>query len=734
MAGPGTGERTFDAGARGGGLPRRAVLLLAAAVFRPRRRLANRGAIAAIAAAAALLPAAASAGPTPPPGGPAADCQPFLDDRPCLQPFPSNLYTKKANTPTGRRVRLPAEAMPVNTEGVAYSPAEHNRNDGFSPGSMITVHVPGLDTPQALHNTNPVPLADISQYRRRDAPVVVIDQDTGKRHPIWAELDSNAATPEATNLLIHPAVNFEEKHRYVVALRDLEDASGNPIRAPRWFELLRDGGGLPEELDDQRKRYRSIFRTLKNAGIARDEDLYEAWNFTVASRKGLTSRLLHIRNDAFAQLGDRDLADREVEGAAPEFQVTEVRNFTPAENDRLLRTVTGTFTVPCYLDEQGCPPGAGFNYDSARRDALPTQIPGNTATADFVCIIPRVAARAPSRGSLYGPGAPGDAENVDSGVNAGSVQAMASEHNFVFCATDIWFMSEGDVPYAIAALQDANNAPAVYDRLQQSALNTQFLGRLMIHPRGLTTDPAFRSKGAPLLDTDRLYYNGDSAGGITGGMNTAIAPDFTRAALGVSAMNWGGMVLQRSNDLPPFAAFLYGRAPGGGYPDDSLHPLIWTLASQLWDRGEANGYAHHMTSDPLPGTPRHKMLLQVAYGDASFSQYAAAVEARTIGARSYRPALDLPARQQDANLFYKVPAIKRRPFHGSAIVIWDSGPGFNPPPPLTNTVPEEPNGDPHLNPRATPAARRQKAEFLTRGGRVVDVCGGAPCHTAEFIP
>ena len=701
--------------------------------------LASASAIAALATAAALLAATASAGPMSPPAGPGADCQPFLDDRPCLQPFPSNLYTKKANTPTGRRVKLPADAMPVNTEGAPINPAEWNRNDGFSPGSMITVNVPGLDTPQALQNTNPVPLADISQFRRGRAPIVVIDQGTGKRHPIWAELDSNAATPEATNLLIHPAVNFKEKHRYVVALRDLEDANGSPIRAPRWFELLRDGGSLPDELKAQRKRYRSIFRTLRHAGIERDDGLYEAWNFTVASRRGLTSRLLHIRDDAFAQLGDRDLTDHEVQGSAPQFQVTSVENNPPISDEdaqpdpRVLRIVHGTYTVPCYLDQDGCPPGAGFNYDSAKRDALPAQSEGNVAQAPFACIIPRAAEGAPARASLYGHGLLGSA---DEAIEAGNIRDFATEHNFVFCGTDTWGMSEEDVPYDITALQDLNNFPPVVDRLQQSGLNTQFLGRLMIHPQGLTTDPAFQSNGNPLIDIDSLYYDGNSQGGISGGMNTAIAPDFARAVLGVPGMNYGGMLLQRSSDFPPFALFLYGGDPGGGYTDDSLHPLILTLASQLWDRGEANGYASHMTSDPLPGTPKHKVLMHVAYGDFQVTQYEAAVEARTIGASSYQPALDLPAREQDANLLYKVPGIKRFPFKGSAIVIWDSGPGFNTPPPLTNTAPEEgPNGeDPHSQPRSTPAARTQKSEFLKQGGAVIDVCDGAPCHTAGFVP
>ena len=50
-----------------------------------------------------------------------------------------------------------------------------------------------------------------------------------------------------------------------------------------------------------------IFATLGQAGIERT--LYLAWDFTVASERNLTERALSMRDDAFAQLGDTDLAD-----------------------------------------------------------------------------------------------------------------------------------------------------------------------------------------------------------------------------------------------------------------------------------------------------------------------------------------------------------------------------------------------------------------------------------------
>ena len=72
-----------------------------------------------------------------------------------------------------------------------------------------------------------------------------------------------------------------------------------------------------------------------------------------------------------------------------------------------------------------------------------------------------------------------------------------------------------------------------------------------------------------------------------GGMTTAVAPDYTRAVLGVPGMDYGGLLLQRSTDFGAYASFLFGSLGAGGYTDDSLHPLILDLMQQLWDRGEA---------------------------------------------------------------------------------------------------------------------------------------------------
>jgi hypothetical protein len=196
-------------------------------------------------------------------------------------------------------------------------------------------------------------------------------------------------------------------------------------------------------------------------------------------------------------------------------------------------------------------------------------------------------------------------------------------------------------------------------------------------------------------------------------------------------MDYGNLLVQRSTDFAPFGAIL-----GASYPDSSERPLILDLIQQLWDRGDPDGYAQQMTSDPLPDTPSHEVLM-VAYGDHQVSMYSAAVEARTIGTSAHVPALDQGTnRARDRNLFFGIAPIKHCPFGGSAIVLWDSGSGLVQPPPTANLPPLDSatNHDPHEHPRNTPSARTQISDFLEPNGAVLDVCGGRPCHTSVYTP
>ena len=99
----------------------------------------------------------------------------------------------------------------------------------------------------------------------------------------------------------------------------------------------------------------------------------------------------------------------------------------------------------------------------------------------------------------------------------------------------------------------------------------------------------------------------------------------------------------------------------------------------MWDRGEPDGYANHMTSDPLPGTPAHHVLIDMAYGDHQVANVATEVEARTIGAPLRRYPRSIPGRPPSAyiNFFPELPTLgplSGRPPTATGSFVWDIGP------------------------------------------------------------
>jgi hypothetical protein len=649
----------------------------------------------------------------------------------CLLPFPDDYYTASdPASPTGRRVSLTTAGMPANAFGKHIDPAPYNASDGFSPGAAILLKVPGIDTVADVRATGAAPINHIGRYRQGNTPIVVIDAQTGKRWPIWSEIDSTATDPSKAVLEIHPAVNFASGHRYIVALRHLRNASGQKLEAPVAFRYYRDRVPSEQpEINARRGHFEAIFSRLQRSGIQRN-DLYLAWDFTVASDQNNAGRELAMRDAAFAQLGDTDLADGVPQGTSPSFQVTSVE--AAPNPGQIARRVKGSFQVPCYLFPS-CAAGGTFQLDAA---GAPIQ--NGTWTANFDCIVPESVVTGPpgaGRPSLYGHGLFGSASEVGSSPQ----RSLSQEHGIVQCATDEIGMSQSDLPSVVVALQDLSAFPTIPDRLQQGLLDELFLGRAMISSSGFTTDPAFHQDGTllsgPVLDTSHLYYNGNSQGGIMGGALTAVAPDFTRASLGVPAMNYS-VLLPRSVDFDQFAAILYP-----SYPNETARPLVLDLMQMLWDRGEPNGYATRMTDNPLPNTPPHQVLMNVAFGDHQVTVYQADVEARTVGAAAHRPVL-FPDRWPDTDVLWNVPSIRRYPYTGSAIYYWDTGPvredPANPgaqigtePPPWEN-LPNRSGQDPHGAPRAAAAEQQLVSDFFAGAILKSDNCGGGPCYAGGF--
>jgi hypothetical protein len=675
----------------------------------------------------------------------------------CMMPFPNDFYTRKdSSSPTGKRIAFDNRAMPSNSASQVMQASDYNYSDGFSHGQSIILKVPGVDSAEAIEANDFVGLERLSRYTEASQRAVVIDAETGERWPIWVQVDAKAASDEGRSLMISPATNFDPEGRYIVALRNLVDADGNPIQAPNAFRYYRDQiPSSQKKVNDRRSKFEGIFKTLKRAGIKRSS-LYLAWDFTTSSNENNYARALHMRDEAFAELGDTTMADQIVQGDAPEFQVTaqgaggdELRlpdNSVRTIPEDVARYVAGTYTVPCFLTGGtggNCRSGGEMDLDE---DGMPKRF--GDYTANFECIIPDGAFGPngePGRPHVYGHGLLGaSAEVVFSPVSRG----LGEDHGMVGCATDEIGMAGQDLLAAvIPALTNLTDFPKVADRLQQGLLNELFLARAMFHPEGFVSHPAFQNgngstDGDPVIDTNDVFYTGASQGGIMGGALTAISPDFTRAALVVGAMNYSTLLTRSSN------WGTYGQVFNNAYGDELARPLVLNIIQMLWDRGEPNGYAHVMTDNPPPNTPPHEITLQIALGDHQVSNFASDVQARTVGAKTNIGAID-DRRWPGYEDLWNIPRIQpdEYPYRGSSIIYQDGGPPRPDPsnpgqtigtgvPPYGNLAPnaiDDSWEDPHGAPRggaAGPVA--MMSTFLQTDGYIEDPCGGLACVGAGW--
>ena len=640
----------------------------------------------------------------------AAACNP-LGGSTCLVPFPSDYYTVvDRSMPSGRKVVFPESAMPTNRLGMHISPATYSRNDGFSPGTSILVHLAGVN----LARSGIPGVGAIGASLRPTAGVVLLDETTGKRLPYWGELDARDSDPSTQLLMVHPAANLPEGHRIAVALTGVRTANGVTVPPNPAFAAVLGRRAAPAGVTGAFLRHeRALVTYLHGRGVPTGS-LTTAWDFTVISTQNLTGYAIHMRDVAMGQLGT----------GAPSFTVTKVTNFTKAENGSDARQVTGTFEVPSFLDEPGGPYGSTLNLGPT---GLPQQLPGNLQTAVFSCLIPRSTVAnttpgdagpvpvTPGRPVLYGVGL----FNVATKIGNENVSVMADHYDMVLCSTN-WEGLTGneEIPDA-ALLADLSNFTTLPDHLTQSLINALYLGRLMSSPRGFDSSPAFRQGGTAFIKTSApLTYYGNSEGSLAGGALTAISTVFRRAVLGVPSMDYD-VLLDRSSD---FVAFNDIFEPA--YPGSANQQVVFDLLQMLWDRGETDGYAEQMTGG-LPGTPSHQVLLQMGFGDHQVSNFTTVTEARTIGASVHTPTL--AAGRFPGNLFYGLPAIKRNPYRGSAaLYVWDPGV----PAPTTADEPPTAGADPHQTvPRQVPAAQFQLNQFQLTG-RVPNVCGNQPCRAA----
>ncbi|HEX4490331.1 MAG TPA: hypothetical protein VH914_03910 [Acidimicrobiia bacterium] len=627
----------------------------------------------------------------------------------CLLPWPNDGFTlPDASSPTGRRLNISSKVDPKNKDGVHVDASAQNRSDGFSPGAEIIAYVPNLSIAKSKIATS----TDIGSSLADNAPIVILDTTTHARVPYFAELDAQTSNAAEQLLLIHPAAALTEGHRYAVVLRHLVDTSGNHLVALPSTRAALSGRLHPKTRGKHIKWV--INHDLRS--VLHGATPYLAWDFTVASEQSLATPGLTMHDLAYKWLGKHHVMAAPGAAAdddAPAYTVTS------QSDDNGVRDVHGTFQVPLFLADTT--PYSGMVTDQNGNPKINGQ---KTWTANFICVMPdTVQAGGPATPTVYGHGLLGDASEVEGGSFSAGIS-----RDLMGCATDWVGMSSSDVPNVARNLADMSTFETQVDHMLQGFVNFQFLGRLINSDSGFVTDPAFQANGAALFKTHDCHYMGYSQGGIMGGAASALSTEWTRSILGVPGMDYGGLLLNRSVDWDEFAA-IYDQS----YTDADDQQVVLQLAQLLWDRGENEGYAQHLTANPYPGIPAKQVFIIENYGDHQVANASAEMLARTIGARNHQPAFDpsffgAPPRAD-------VPVVPQwglqkldhaKPVT-AGLVLWDYG---TPTPPTDNLAPDgsQYGQDPHGFGRGNTLLLDQITSFLTTGV-IPNECGRFACQS-----
>jgi len=244
-----------------------------------------------------------------------------------------------------------------------------------------------------------------------------------------------------------------------------------------------------------------------------------------------------------------------------------------------------------------------------------------------------------------------------------------------------------------------------------------FLMRLMLEG-SFSKSPAMTFNGQTVLPNNPVgYYNGNSQGGILGSVYMGITTDVQRGVLGVGGGPYG-MLLPRSSDFSQLFDLIRVRFRSD---IDRIH--LMDFMQMLWDRAEPSGYMDAITSNPLPGTNAHEVILQHGLGDAQVSYMGVYFLGRAVGASMFQSNVYEPG-----ELLYGFPFIPDKSVGNTAMQVTWVFPGVPPVPEIN--IPPPSQFDTHEYPRRQQDGQDMMWEFFTTGN-IVNTCGG-PCN--GYIP
>ncbi len=549
------------------------------------------------------------------------DCDP-LQPLTCALPFPSSKFlVADATTATGWRVSFGAATLPANSQGAVIDRAAWQRMDGFSVGTSLLVQFPNLDlAPLPQQKT-----IDKSVDKQSQTVWLELNKDGSvkRRIPHFAELDlqpnnSGSIDPTTQILFVRPSVILDYGTRYVVAFRNLKDTKGQKIARSPAFEALAAGKTAGTQLAARQARFDEIFAVLAKESVAKEE-LTLAWDFVTYSSDNVHGKMLEMRDKALAAIGK--------DGAEIKFTSFAAKKDGGTGDPDIAHTLRGTFKAPNFMKlvTIAGTPGDSNAITCSRWNTNDQGelVQNGWRDAQLWIRIPHSAM----------DGTPHDLLHYGHGLNGSGNETYASwagpnanTRKFIYIANSMIGMSNEDDLVIVQILQNLTHFPCLAERVTAGVVEHLVLERTMKQHGSEILSKAlgdFLKKPTKIASTDKVFWSGNSQGGIYGQTVTAVSQDISRAHLGQAGLNYS-LLLERSVDFADFSLLL-----SAFYPNRNEYALLLSIIQMQWDYVDPVSYVRHLEFDPLPNTPKHEALVVVHPGDFQVDAMTMEIAARS---------------------------------------------------------------------------------------------------------
>ena len=313
--------------------------------------------------------------------------------------------------------------------------------------------------------------------------------------------------------------------------------------------------------------------------------------------------MLTIRDEAFAELGDTNLADLRRRAEPRSLQITDIdrttRRRTPSRSTAAAtsRSIASAAASSCPATSMPRLP-ARLRVQHSAPTACRSGSPATTALAQRRL---RHPARRPPAAPARARRSTATACSAARARSTGRATSAPWRTSTASCSAPPTGPAcrRPTCRTSLALLQDLSRFPTLADRGQQGFVNFLYLGRLMSTRkaslerwRSRRVDARVIEPVAPLLRRQHP------------GRDHRRRADRARARLHArGARRAGHELLDAAAPLASTSTRTRTEHRGLGdtrrpdaYPNELERPLVLSLIQLLWDRGEANGYAHHMTA------------------------------------------------------------------------------------------------------------------------------------------